>query len=88
MKKNRKYVALFYLTVGTPFVLFCAQVLFYLMISIVIMAIEQSDLKFFIEFIKEYIYTIFKLSCFVGILSGAIIWYAECRRYGIKIFGK
>lgn len=84
MKKNKKYWALLYSIIITPFMFFFGAVLLELFNLLIIYI--TSDIDFIFD--KEYIYIACKFAICLGFPSGIIFWLAECRRYGIKIFGK
>ncbi|NUF28297.1 MULTISPECIES: hypothetical protein [unclassified Gilliamella] len=83
MKKNRKYLALLYCVTVVPFLFFCSAIIIELTISIILFIMYNVD---FIYGVND-IYIACKVACF-GIPTGIAFWYLECRRYGIKIFGK
>lgn len=82
MKKNRKYLVLLFLCITMPLILF---------FSILIISLIFSFLFYFKtnEFVinTKDIYIACKLAPF-GIPVGIYMWYLECRRLRIKIFGK
>jgi signal transduction histidine kinase len=81
-KTNRKYLALLFLLITMPLIIFCSYILTMLVVSIFIY-IKYGDFIF-----DRYdFYTAFKLAP-LGLIAGVIIWFGECRRLGIKIFGK
>ena len=82
MKANRKYMALLFLVIATPLMFYCCFILTDLIITISICIIYGN---FIFEIDELY------LGCKVipfGIPAGIVFWFVECRRYGIKIFGK
>ncbi|XKM14506.1 hypothetical protein RCS94_04850 [Orbaceae bacterium ac157xtp] len=82
MKTNRKYQALLFLIIIMSLCFFCGYIIIELILSIFIYIVYGD----FIFGVKN-IYIACKLAPF-GIPSGVGIWYLECRRLGIKIFGK
>lgn len=82
MRKNRKYNALLFLVIATPFMFFCCTIIVELIISTLIYIKYGA----FIFNIDDF-YLALKIVPF-GIPVGIAMWYLECRRLGIKIFGK
>ena len=82
MKANRKYMALLFLVIATPLILFCT-IIIYALIVYIFFYIKNGNVIFDIN----DLYSGFKLIP-LGIPAGIVIWFAECRRCGIKIFGK
>lgn len=82
MKTNRKYKALLFSIIATPFMFFCCAIIVELIVSILI------DIKYgdFIFNIEDF-YLALKIVPF-GIPTGIGIWYLECRRLRINILGK
>ena len=80
--KMNKYYALIFL---------CAIVYFGIFLTIIVMSFTYALYIYIIDDIylykKKYIFLALKISL-SGILPTIIIWYLECRRLGVKIFGK
>ena len=80
--KMNKYYALIFL---------CAIVYFGIFLIIIVMSFTYALYIYIIDDIflykKKYIFLALKISL-SGILPTIIIWYLECRRLGVKIFGK
>lgn len=82
MKKNRKYLALLYSCVAMPIIVFLSYIIIIFLFSIFTYVMYRD----FIFEVKD-IYVACKLAPF-GVPIGIAMWYLECRRLGIKIFGK
>ena len=82
MRKNRKYLALLFLCIAMPICFFMSILFFSIMISFYIYIVNG-----YFHFYSEDIYSALKAAS-VGIPIGIGIWYLECRRLGVKIFGK
>lgn len=82
IKANRKYMALLFLVIAIPLMLFGCIIIETLIIAI-FFYIKDGNFIFDIN----DLYSVCKLIP-LGIPAGIVIWFAECRRYGIKIFGK
>lgn len=80
--KNRKYLVLLFLCIVMPLLLF---------LIILITSLISSILFYFNtnQFVinSEDIYIACKIAP-LGIPTGICLWYLECRRLGIKMFGK
>ena len=80
--KNRKYLVLLFLCIVMPLLLF---------LIILITSLISSILFYFNtnQFVinTEDIYIACKIAP-LGIPTGICLWYLECRRLGIKMFGK
>lgn len=83
MKTNRKYLALLFLLIIVPVIFGICYILTKLVVSMLIYFL-YGDFIFFN--IKDF-YLALKVA-FFGIPTGVVIWFLECRRLGIKIFGK
>ncbi|PXZ06899.1 hypothetical protein DKK70_09570 [Gilliamella apicola] len=83
MKRNKKYIALIFLCTAIPIYFFLLIMIFSVMISLCFYIIKGNFV-----FYTENIYTASKLAFFLGIPAGIVFWIGECRRLGIKIFGK
>lgn len=79
-KTNRKYLSLLFLCIAMPLMLF----FIILIMSLVFSILFYFKINEFVIDIKD-IYLACKIAS-LGIPAG--IWYLECRRLGIKIFGK
>ncbi|MCX8640835.1 hypothetical protein J3U37_12030 [Gilliamella sp. B3172] len=82
MKTNRKYLALLFLLIIVPVIFGICYILTKLVVSMLIYFLYGD----FIFNIKDF-YLALKVA-FFGIPTGGVIWFLECRRLGIKIFGK
>ncbi|QYN45519.1 hypothetical protein GYM75_12090 [Gilliamella sp. ESL0441] len=82
MKINKKYKALLFVCTVMSVSLF----LFVVIISLIFSYITYLQTKEFIIDVND-IYNACKLAP-LGILTGVGMWYLECRRLGVKIFGK
>lgn len=82
MKLNRKYLALLYLCIVMPTFFFFLIIILSVMLSLYIYIING-----YFEFYTKDIYFACKLAI-LGIPTGIVFWFVECRRLGIKIFGK
>lgn len=82
MKTNRKYLALLFLLIIVPVIFGICYILTKLVVSMLIYFLYGD----FIFNIKDF-YLALKVA-FFGIPTGVVIWFLECRRLGIKIFGK
>ena len=82
MKKYRKYLALLFVCIAMPLLLF---------LIILITSLISSILFYFNtnQFVinTEDIYIACKIAP-LGIPIGIYLWYLECRRLGINMFGK
>lgn len=83
MRKNKKYWALLYLIIATPVMFFCSAIIIEVITLITLSIVYNID--FIFE--KKYIYIACKFACF-GFPAGVFFWFMECRRLGVKIFGK
>ena len=83
MRKNKKYWALLYLIIATPVMFFCSAIIIEVITLITLSIVYNID--FIFE--KKYIYIAYKFACF-GFPAGVFFWFMECRRLGVKIFGK
>ena len=79
---SRKYLSLIYLSLVIPIVMFFSLILLKIIIFLYIFFM-YDDLYFSLD----NILIIFKFSL-LGTPFGFVMWYLECRRLGIKIFGK
>ena len=81
IKKNKYYALLF----------LCAIVYFGIFLTIIVISFSYALYIYFIDDIflyeKKYIFLALKISL-SGILPTIVIWYLECRRLGVKTFGK
>jgi len=80
--KYRKYLALLFLCIAIPLLLFLI-ILITSLISSILLYFKTN--QFVIN--TEDIYIACKIAP-LGIPTGIGLWYLECRRFGIKIFGK
>lgn len=82
VKMSRKYLALIYLSLAIPIVIFLGFIFLKIILFLYIFFM-YDDFYFSLDDIA----IILKIS-FLGIPAGIAMWYLECRRLGIKIFGK
>lgn len=82
MKTNRKYLALLYSCIAMPIIVFFCYTIIIFLLSIYTYVVYGDFI-----FETKDIYMACKLA-FFGIPTGIGMWYLECRRFGIKIFGK
>ena len=82
MKKYRKYLALLFVCIAMPLLLFLI-ILITSLISSILLYFKTN--QFVIN--PEDIYIACKIAP-LGITTGIGLWYLEFRRFGIKIFGK
>ena len=83
MKRNKKYIALIFLCIAMPVYFFLLIMIVSVMISLYVYIIKGNFV-----FYTEDLYFASKLAIFLGIPAGIVFWIGECRRLGIKIFGK
>ena len=81
MKKYRKYLALLFVCIAIPLLLFLI-ILITSLISSILLYFKTN--QFVIN--TEDIYIACKIAL-LGIPIGIGLWYLECRRLGIKMFG-